>query len=165
MFNNESRINSKFYWWITAQVQALDYGCKRRIISIRLRLLRQVHLLLRTWSEQVQSIFSKSVKSELELKVKFRIPTLKLKIPGNSIFEIRIPNFCYIQVIVFDIKLFTSGSCWDLASTLPWKFYEMTWMRQKFWFRISKMLFPGIFNFTVGILFWIRFHMRTTYES
>ena len=34
----------------------------------------------------------------------FRIPTVKLKIPGKSIFEIRIPNFCYIQVIVFDLS-------------------------------------------------------------
>ena len=33
-----------------------------------------------------------------------RIPTVKLKIPGKSIFEIRIPNFCYIQVIVFDLS-------------------------------------------------------------
>ena len=33
----------------------------------------------------------------------FRIPTVKLKIPGKSIFEIRNQNFCYIQVIVFDL--------------------------------------------------------------
>ena len=32
--------------------------------------------------------------------VQFRIPTVKLKIPGKS----RIPNFCYIQVIVFDLS-------------------------------------------------------------
>ena len=37
----------------------------------------------------------------------FRIPTVKLKIPGKNIFQIRIPNFCYIQVIVFD--LLTTG--------------------------------------------------------
>ena len=41
-------------------------------------------------------------------KMSARIPTVKLKIPGKSIFEIRIPNFCYIQVIVFDLKLSTS---------------------------------------------------------
>ena len=35
-----------------------------------------------------------------------RIPTVKLKIPGKSIFEIRNQNFCYIQVIVFDLKMF-----------------------------------------------------------
>ena len=29
-----------------------------------------------------------------------RIPTVKLKIPGKS----RIPKFCYIQVIVFDLS-------------------------------------------------------------
>ena len=38
------------------------------------------------------------------LYVAVRIPTVKLKIPGKSIFEIRIPNFCYIQVIVFDLS-------------------------------------------------------------
>ena len=32
-----------------------------------------------------------------------RIPTVKLKIPEKSIFEIRISNFCYIQVTVFDL--------------------------------------------------------------
>ena len=31
------------------------------------------------------------------------IPTVKLKIPGKSIFEIRNQNFCYIQVTSFDI--------------------------------------------------------------
>ena len=35
---------------------------------------------------------------------------------GKSIFEIRIQNFSYIHVIVFDLKLklSTSGSGWDL---------------------------------------------------
>ena len=32
-----------------------------------------------------------------------RIPTVKLKIPGKS-WEIRIPNSCYIQVIVLDLS-------------------------------------------------------------
>ena len=32
-----------------------------------------------------------------------RIPAVKLKIPGKIIFEIRIQNFCYIQVIFFDL--------------------------------------------------------------
>ena len=40
--------------------------------------------------------------------------------------KIRIPNFCYIQVIVFDLSYLpvagsATGSGWDLASTLPWK--------------------------------------------
>ena len=34
-----------------------------------------------------------------------RIPTVELKIPGKSIFEIQNQNFGYIQVIVFDLKL------------------------------------------------------------
>jgi len=33
-----------------------------------------------------------------------RIPTVKLKIPGKRIFEIRNQNFCCIQVIVFDLS-------------------------------------------------------------
>ena len=33
-----------------------------------------------------------------------RIPVVKLKIPGKSIFEIGNQNFCYIQVIVFDLS-------------------------------------------------------------
>ena len=33
-----------------------------------------------------------------------RIPTVKLKIPGKSIFEIRNQKFCYIQVLVFDLS-------------------------------------------------------------
>ena len=33
-----------------------------------------------------------------------RIPTVKLKIPGKGIFEIRNQNFCYIQVIIFDLS-------------------------------------------------------------
>ena len=33
-----------------------------------------------------------------------RIPTVKLKIPRKSISKTRIPNFCYIQVIVFDLS-------------------------------------------------------------
>ena len=40
----------------------------------------------------------------LDIARRIRIPTVKLKIPGKSIFEIRIPNFCYIQVIVFDLS-------------------------------------------------------------
>ena len=34
-----------------------------------------------------------------------RIPTVKLKIPGKSIFELRNQKFCYIQVIVFDLRV------------------------------------------------------------
>ena len=33
-----------------------------------------------------------------------RIPTVKLKIPKKSIFEIRNQDFCYIQVKVFDLS-------------------------------------------------------------
>ena len=33
------------------------------------------------------------------------IPDGEIENSGKSIFEIQIPNFCYIQVIVFDLKL------------------------------------------------------------
>ena len=53
----------------------------------------------------------------------------------KSIFEIRIPNFCYIQVIVFDLS-YNLNVTEVLDSTL-------------------KKSFPGIFNFTVGILMFV----------
>ena len=53
------------------------------------------------------------------------IPTVKFEIPGKSIFEMRNQNFYYIQVIVFD-RDYTSGSDWDLASTLLWKNCDTT---------------------------------------
>ena len=31
-------------------------------------------------------------------------PDVGVENPGKGIFEIRIPNFCYIQVIVFDLS-------------------------------------------------------------
>ena len=40
----------------------------------------------------------------LKRYIDIRIPTVKLKIPGKSIFEIGIPNFCFIKVIVFDLS-------------------------------------------------------------
>ena len=49
-------------------------------------------------------------------------PDGEIENSGKSIFEIRIPNFSYIQVIVFDLSYPPVTS------------------------------FPGIFNFTVGIL-------------
>ena len=33
-----------------------------------------------------------------------RTPDGEIKNSGKSIFEVRIPNFCYIQVIVFDLS-------------------------------------------------------------
>ena len=37
-------------------------------------------------------------------RIQNRIPTVKLKIPGNSIFEIRNQNFCLIQVMFFELS-------------------------------------------------------------
>ena len=45
-----------------------------------------------------------SIRKLMLNEVDTRIPTVKLKIPGKSIFEIRNQNFCYIQVIVFDLS-------------------------------------------------------------
>ena len=57
--------------------------------------------------------------------IKIRIPTVILKIPGKSMGK-AIPIFCYIKVIVFDLGY------------LP--------------IPTAATAFPGIFNFTVGIL-------------
>ena len=43
-------------------------------------------------------------QAEMPTDQAIRIPTVKLKIPWKSIFEIRTQNFCYIQVIVFDLS-------------------------------------------------------------
>ena len=37
---------------------------------------------------------------------------------GKSILEIRIPNFCYIQVIVFDLSFLSVAAIWTKVSTL-----------------------------------------------
>ena len=61
-------------------------------------------------------------RADFDFRLHGRIPTVKLKIPGKSIFEIRNQNFCYIQVLALtlrQLKLSISGSGWDLASTLP----------------------------------------------
>ena len=97
-----------------------------------------------------------------------RIPTVKLKIPKNFFFKIRIPNFCYIQVIVFDLSylpvaaggtgsfshffmvayLLSPNRCqWQIAKVKNYNL-NVTEVRDS----DLKMLFPGIFNFTVGIL-------------
>ena len=44
---------------------------------------------------------------EVRLRQPSRIPTVKLKIPRKSIFEIWNQNFFYIQVILFDLKVGT----------------------------------------------------------
>ena len=67
-----------------------------------------------------------------------RIPTVKLKIPGKSIFEIRNQNFCYIRVIVFDFSYLSMA-----AVGTQYVRYHV---------KIVKNAFPGIFNSTVGIL-------------
>ena len=62
-----------------------------------------------------------------------RIPTVKLKDHGKSIFEIRNQNFCYIQVIVFDLSYLPMAA---VTEVLVSDFNNA---------------FPGIFHFTVGI--------------
>ena len=88
---------------------------------------------------------------------------MKLKIPGKSNFEIRNQNFCYNQVIVFDLSYLPVAA----VGTLPVRYHEKNVKNIK---RLEKMVknynlnvteflvsdfkiaFPGIFNFTVGIL-------------
>ena len=48
-------------------------------------------------------------------------PDGEIENSGKSIFEIRIPNFCHIQIIIFDLSYLQVAAVGDLASTLPWK--------------------------------------------
>ena len=100
---------------------------------------------------------------------------MNLKIPGKSIFESRIPDFCYIQVILLTLAIY-GGSSLDLASPQPWKnvknafpiFHIFLWTKlimvevKNYNLNVTEvrypafpMLFPGIFNFPVGILSYI----------
>ena len=83
----------------------------------------------------------------------YKDPDGEIENSGKSIFETRIPNFCYIQVIVFHFSYLPVAAVGNWASTLPWKNCE------KHHLYFSEVLdsdfknsFSGIFNFTVGIL-------------
>ena len=67
-----------------------------------------------------------------------RIPMVKLKIPGKCIFKIQNQNFCYIQVIVFDLSYLPV----EADRTQQVRFHEKIVKNIKSVFRISKMLFP-----------------------
>ena len=51
-----------------------------------------------------------------------RIPTVKLKIPGKAFLKSE--SRTSVTFKFFTLELATSGSGWDLKSTLPWKKYE-----------------------------------------
>ena len=88
-----------------------------------------IHITIRWWHS---SFFS-------------RVPKVKLKIPGKLLLNPN-PELLLHSSYSFWPWLSISGSGWDLASLLPWKKCEK-----------YKKSFPGIFNFTVGIL--IREHI------
>ena len=80
-------------------------------------------------------------------------PDGEIKNSGKSIFEIRIPNFCYIQVIFFDFSYLSVAA----VGTQQVRYYvknvknynlNVTEVRDS----DLKNAFSGIFNFTVGIL-------------
>ena len=89
-------------------------------------------------------------------------PDGEIENSGKIIFEIRIPNFCYIQILVFylKLKLSTSGrlplaAVWTQQVRYHWQIAKVknynlnvTEVRDSDF----KNAFPGIFNFTVGIL-------------
>ena len=84
---------------------------------------------------------------------------MKLKIPGKSIYEIRIPIFCYIQVIVFDLSYLPVAA----VGTKQVRCHEKNVKNTFYIFHNLnvtevrdldlKNAFPGILNFTVAILF------------
>ena len=86
---------------------------------------------------------------------RIRIPTVKLEIPGKSIFEIRIQNFCYIQVIVFDLSYLPVAAVG--SPNLGLNKYAIMKKNVKIIFWYFKNAFPGISNFTVGILSFFHF--------
>ena len=55
----------------------------------------------------VRSSGSNCRSQRLVIGSRVGIPDGKIENSGKSIFEIRIPNFCYIQVIVFDLSYLT----------------------------------------------------------
>ena len=65
-----------------------------------------------------------------------RIPTVKLKIPEKCIFEIRILNFCYIQIIVFDLGYLLGSRRWN------WKFRENFFLKS-----IPELLLHSSYSF------------------
>ena len=80
-------------------------------------------------------------------------PDGEIENSGNFFFKSRIQNFCYIQVIVFDKWQWQRTCQVPTAATgrqLRSKNYNMnvTEVRDS----DSKNAFPGIYNFTVGIL-------------
>ena len=80
-------IHSSLVHLIQNALKKIHWAIMKNILKVW---IRSVSLsIFRDWS-----LFSPSV----------RIPTVKLKIPGKKHAKIRIPNFCYIQVIVFDLS-------------------------------------------------------------
>ena len=94
-------------------------------------------------------------------------PDGKIENSGKCIFEIRIPNFCYIQVIVFDLRL-RSLAIYQ-SQRLGLSKYASMKKREEYKRQLGKVknyilnvtenrdsdfknAFPEIFNFTVEIL-------------
>ena len=89
-------------------------------------------------------------------------PDGEIENSGKIIFEIRIPNFCYIQILVFylKLKLSTSGrlplaAVWTQQVRYHWQIAKV----KNYNLNVTeiqdsdfKNAFPGIFNFTVRIL-------------
>ena len=67
----------------------------------------EIFAQMKTWNiEELEPDLNLSLLSYLEqgLEYRTRILTVKLKISGKSMENSRIPNFYYIQVIVFDLN-------------------------------------------------------------
>ena len=128
------------------------------------------------------SLLKCAIRNEFEVhsrNIWFRIPTVKFKIPGKAFFKFRIPNFCFIQVLVFDLSYLSVAAVW----TLQVRYHEKnvknikavfqnikallrpktrTWMKQKFGIRNLKMLFPE-FSISPSGSYWLGWILRKTF--
>ena len=80
-------------------------------------------------------------------------PDGEIENSGKSIFKTRIPNFCYIHLL-------RSNRChWQIANV---KNYNLNEVRDSDF----KNAFPGIFDFTIGILLsYIMVHLKVKSET
>ena len=115
---------------------------------------------MNTQAPQIHSISKKTLEKLFEC-ADIEDPDGEIENSRKSIFEIRIPNFCYIQVIVFDLSYLPVAT----VGTYQVRYHEKMWKIEKiakvknYNLNITevrdsnfKNAFTEIFNFTVGIL-------------
>ena len=96
----------KSNWWIHVLIFLFVLCFLRCQLENRSFAIRQWQLFVILFNQSIMSpvlfgsyFFYRKYKKEL-----LQDPEDEIENSGRSIFEIRIPNFCYIQVIVFDLS-------------------------------------------------------------